>query len=427
MARGSIIGYDLNEKNCQISYYSEELHEPQTVEVSVDNFQIPLYVAYRNEEWFYGKEAKRMAAIGEGAAISDLLNLALNQEKVQIGEKIHEGIWLLAKFIELSLKEFEKIEFITFAIPVMSIDAEKMLKGMGQRMGLKRESIYVQDYRESFCHYMFYQPKELWQFESALFYCDRHEMRAYMLRKLNTGGKISRDTFVAVDEVANAQMNELAAVYPVLNVDKAKEADARFKLFVEGVFEKKLVSSVYLTGEGFENNWYPMSLKVLCNGRRAFLGNNLYSKGACYTSWQKSSDLSEGLIYLDGTKMTDQISMRMRVRGKEQWYPLVLWGARWYEADNTWEVLLEDREDIELHIESLSNGELEVVPVNLEGLPERKNYSLRLQIQVLFLDEKTCQVTFKDIGFGEFFQATDFQVEKIIHLGGKNGQLNPLS
>mgnify|MGYP007016949640 CR=1 FL=1 len=51
----------------------------------------------------------------------------------------------------------------------------------------------------------------------------------------------------------------------------------RFKGFIQSVFEKKVVSSVYLTGEGFENNWYPNSLKVLCNGRRAFLGNNLYA------------------------------------------------------------------------------------------------------------------------------------------------------
>lgn len=427
MASGSIIGYDLNEKNCQISYYNEEQHEPQTMEVSVDNYQIPLFLAMKDDVWYYGKEAKRMATLREGYSVSDLLNMAMNQRKIQFQDTVYEAVWLLAKFIEMSMRQFKSVKFITFTVPVMNIDLEKTLKGIGQRMGLNRGSIYVQDYQESFCHYMFYQPKELWQFEAALFYCDRHEMRAYMLRKLNTGNKISKDTFVTVDEVANAQMSELAAVYPVLNVDKAKEADARFKLFIESVFEKKLVSSVFLTGEGFENNWYPASLKVLCNGRRAFLGNNLYSKGACYTSYQKASDFQEGLVYLDDTKITEQIAIRMRVKGKEQWYPLVLWGSRWYESDNQREVLLETTEDIELHIESLASGELEVVTVPLDGLTERKNYALRLQIQVLFLDEKTCQITFKDIGFGEFFAATDFQVEKIIHLGGKNGQLNSLS
>lgn len=76
-------------------------------------------------------------------------------------------------------------------------------------------------------------------------------------------------------------------VYPVLNEDKAKEADAMFSKFIESVFDKRIVSSVFLTGEGFENDWYPKSLRVLCNGRRAFIGNNLYSKGACYTAYRK--------------------------------------------------------------------------------------------------------------------------------------------
>ena len=45
----------------------------------------------------------------------------------------------------------------------------------------------------------------------------------------------------------------------------------------------------------------------------------------------------------------------------------------------------------------------------------------------MFLDEKTCHLLFKDVGFGEFFPASDFQVEKVIHLGGSNGQFNSMS
>ncbi len=39
---GNILGYDLNEKNCQISFYSEAQQEPQTMELVADNYQIPL-------------------------------------------------------------------------------------------------------------------------------------------------------------------------------------------------------------------------------------------------------------------------------------------------------------------------------------------------------------------------------------------------
>lgn len=38
MRADKILGIELNEKFCQISYYEPEKHEPETLEVSVDNF-----------------------------------------------------------------------------------------------------------------------------------------------------------------------------------------------------------------------------------------------------------------------------------------------------------------------------------------------------------------------------------------------------
>ena len=379
------------------------------------------------DEWVYGKDAVQLASVEEKCTVSDLYTKAVKQEKVKIGGQVKDGVWLLAKYLQLALEQFENIERITFSVPKTDIDISKMLKGMGRFLGIPKENIAVQDFKESFCHYMFYQPKELWQYEAALFYCDRNEIRAYMLRKLKTVSGRGADMFVTVDQVANAQMKELAAVYPVLNVDKAKDADERFRAFIQSVFEKKVVSSVFLTGEGFENNWYPLSLKVLCNGRRAFIGNNLYSKGACYHAWHQTREEDEIPVYLDDSKMMEQVCLRMRVHGKEGWYPIVQWGSHWYESDGQWEVLLEDTSDIEIHIESLATGELEAETVSLEGLKSRRDYALRLQIETIFLDERTCKIIFKDIGFGEFYPASDFQVEKIIHLGGSHGQFNSLS
>jgi hypothetical protein len=61
MRRGSILGYDLNEKNCQISYYDEKKDEPETMEVSVDRYQIPLMLGYVKGRWVYGTEARHLA------------------------------------------------------------------------------------------------------------------------------------------------------------------------------------------------------------------------------------------------------------------------------------------------------------------------------------------------------------------------------
>ena len=179
MNKGSMLGYDLNEKSCQISYYDETKDEPVTMEVAVDNYQIPLMLGYFKDRWVYGKEAKRLATVNEGCTVTDLFNRAVRQEKVRVGAKTHDAVWLLAKFISLSLEEFDEITYITFSVPENNIDMTKMLKGIGRHLGIEKGHICVQDYKESFCHYMFYQPKELWQYESALFYCDAREIKAY--------------------------------------------------------------------------------------------------------------------------------------------------------------------------------------------------------------------------------------------------------
>lgn len=427
MRKGGILGYDLNDKYCQISYYDESKEEPQTLESSGENYQIPMMIGYVREHWVYGREAKKYSVINEGHIVSGIFEKAVKREKVMIGGKSFDGVWLLARFIRLSLQEFDSIDFITFSVPYTDIDMSKMLKGIGQHIGVEKDRIFIEDYKESYCNYMFYQPKELWQYESALFYCDAREIRAYMLRKLNAISGRGNDRFVTVDEVANARIQELSAIYPVLNVDRAKDADEKFKGFIENIFEKKVVSSVYLTGEGFENSWYPNSLKILCNGRRAFIGNNLYSKGACYHSMKKLRGYEEGPIYLDESKMAEQICLRMRVRGQERWYPIVAWGTHWYEADGEWEVLLEDASDIEIRVETLAGNEVQMERVSLSGLPSRRDYSLRLRIEVMFLDERTCKIIFRDAGFGEFFPATDFYAEKLLNLGGINGQFNSMS
>lgn len=429
MTHGSIIGYDINAKMCQISYYNEKTQEPETVDTGIEkeNNQIPLVMNYYKETWTYGRQARRMSTVRDSICVEGIWECALGNRKIEVDGQEYEGVQLLEDFVKYTLNGFEEIESITFTVPEKNEDIRVLLKGIGQKLGVAKENIYVQDYKESFCHYMFNQPKELWQYEAALFYCDEDVIRAYMLRELKNSSQKSRESFVTVDKVADARMEELEAVYPVLHVEKAKAADEHFKRFIQSVFNKKMISSVFLTGDGFENNWYPNSLRVLCNGRRAFMGNNLYSKGACYTAQRRKEEQSDAPVYLDETKLTEQISVRMRVNGEEGWYPLVSWGNHWYESDRQFEVLLGDTEDIEIHVDSLVTGRHLVESVSLKGMPDRKNYALRLKISTFFSDEKTCHIIFEDMGFGEFFAPSGFRLEKIIELGGSNGQFNSLS
>ena len=178
MKNGGILGYDLNEKTCQISYYDTAKDEPQTLEMAPGVSQIPLVLGYFQDQWVYGREAKRLQIAGAENTVGDLLGKAMRREKAKIAGKVYDGVWLLAKFIRMTLETFEEIEEITFSVPEVNVDTSKLLKSIGQHLGIDKNHICVQDYKESFCQYMFDQPKELWQYESALFFCDGQRIRA---------------------------------------------------------------------------------------------------------------------------------------------------------------------------------------------------------------------------------------------------------
>ena len=142
MQKGSVLGYDLNEKNCQISYYDENKEEPETMEAAVDNYQIPLILGYYKERWVYGQEAKRLREAGEGDIVTHLFRKAVKRKKVRVGGKIHDGVWLLAKFISMTLKKFEQIDYITFSVPYTNVDMSKM-KRESENISVYRENVYL--------------------------------------------------------------------------------------------------------------------------------------------------------------------------------------------------------------------------------------------------------------------------------------------
>ena len=237
MGQGNIIGYEINEKTCQISYYNDQQMEPETLEVDSDNYQIPLIIGKLRDTWAYGKEAKRLVSIKEGFTVTRLLSRSIAGDKIEFGEETYDAVWLLSQFIQMSLQPFPQIDGIVFSVPTLTEELAQMLRGIAVRMNIDKRHIFIQDYKESFCNYLFYQPKELWQYDAALFCCDRNEIRAYMLRRLKPGLGGGKTTFVTVDEVASAHMKELAIVQPVVNADNAKEVVPRSRTVIASALD----------------------------------------------------------------------------------------------------------------------------------------------------------------------------------------------
>ena len=271
MSNGSIIGFDINAKLCQVSYYDVETGEPETLETGMDYYQFPVAMAYYKNMWTYGKNAIRMSSVRGCRLVDNLFERALSKKKVRIEGDEYECEALFTDFVKQMLVSFKTIDGITFTVPEVTERIRVLLTKVAMSLGIEKDAIYLQDYKESFCHYMFNQPKELWQYEAALFHCDGNVIRTYMLKELKTGFRKGRERFVTVENAAEAEMKELESVYPVLNVDKAKAADEKFRAYILSVFDKRTVSSVFLTGDGFENRHRHSHLDIALYGTSRML------------------------------------------------------------------------------------------------------------------------------------------------------------
>ena len=110
MTHGSIIGYDINAKMCQISYYNEKTQEPETVDTGIEkeNNQIPLVMNYYKETWTYGRQARRMSTVRGSICVEGIWECALGNRKIEVDGQEYEGVQLLADFVKYTLNGFEE-------------------------------------------------------------------------------------------------------------------------------------------------------------------------------------------------------------------------------------------------------------------------------------------------------------------------------
>ena len=402
-----IIGYDLNYEYCQISYSGSAEEDPETLYLmdEKEGTELPLLIARRENstEWITGMEARRIDAIDGGVVVRDLLRRSLAKEYIQDGDEKISVVSLLTTFIEQSMQriylpDLEEYEtYLIFTIPEISEDAITLMKSVASRLGFSRKRVFVQDYKESFYDYIVRQPRELWNYEVALFGFEEDSMYAFRLVK---------------EPFSKGRKSELVSVRESRNegFEAVKENDQRFQEYARSFFGKSLMSSVFLIGKPFEDEWYPNTLRLLCNGRRVFRGRNLFSKGACYGGFRKAGIVRPDAVYLDPYKVISQIGMRLKVHGKEQWYPLVYQGENWYEINRSIEVLLDQSTEIKLRIDTIGNSMPKQEAILLDGLFETQRRTVRLHVEVVFLSRNRCRIRIHDIDFGEIRKASGYEL-----------------
>ena len=414
-ARRYVLGYDLGEDVSQISFLASDSDLPETLSTlaGAEAYNIPTILCKRKDvnQWFYGKEAIAKIASGEGVEVSGLIESARSGKRVNVDGTGYDPVSLLTLFVKRTLSllsmelSMDMVDAIAFTTRTMDSRMIEVLSEVTGALSLPVKNIFYQSYEDSLYHYMLYQPDDL--LNHAVIACDYSfgEMTVYDM-KLNHRTK---PIVVTIDKKTYGGMILSSGKLS----DKAEERkeqvarlDEKFLEFSQKTMEGRIVSSVFLLGDGFRDQWMQKSLEFLCRTRRVFQGNNLFSKGASIAAREKvgPSDRVNRYVLLDGGKLKSNLGIMVKKQGKEVYHALLDAGENWYDVGCALDLILGDENSIDMIITPLTGGEKHVHTIELTDLPERPPRTTRLRMKVAMRAADKVSVRIEDMGFGELFE-----------------------
>lgn len=408
-----VVGLDLCDTYSQISYAGVDDGNVETVSsvAGGEVYNIPTVLCKREgvNQWLYGKEALRYASEGNGIMVENLLSLAIGGEPIQIEGESYRPEALLNLFARKCMGMLAQIapvdKIAAFAITCEKLD-NRILEVLGQvaaALQLKTDKVFFQSHMESFYNYMIYQPEELWNRQTLLCEYRDNSIQVYRMECNRRTTPIvvyiedSRYPFTSYDPMPEGV---------VMRREKMERMDEECLHLLENVCNNQIISSVYLIGEHFSEEWMKESLRYLCKSRRVFQGNNLYSKGACFSILERfqPSETGRKHVFLGQDKLKTNVGMKIWRRGQASYHALLDAGVNWYEAEENFEFYLQEGNTVEIVLTSLIGGINRLAAITLEGLPEGV---CRLRMHLHLKDEKHLTVEIKDLGFGVFRPATN--------------------
>ena len=393
------IGIDLNDSYAMVSFFQQNMKEPETVSTVAgsEEFQIPLVLARRKSigKWYYGDEARRLSKSGEMVCIDQLLKRALNSEKIVIDDDSFMAEELLALFLkkvmELPSKLGNPSSFDRLVICVDRLTKENvsMFYGMAVRLGINSRQLTVIDRKESFYYFALNQDKSLWLHDVVMFMQEKESIFFYSLKRdLRTTPQV-----VSIDESISYTLDK-------------NDKDKSFLDIINESFKNQIISTVFLVGDTFAEGWMKQSVALLCKGRRVFMGNTLFTKGACYAAATRDKEAEWPFVYMGENEMKFNLSLKVHDKGELSFYNLISAGSNWFESKGQCEVIISGSYEVDFWKQLPKSREAKIETLRLTDMPPRPDKATRIRITATPVSDDRIDIEIKDLGFGEIFMSS---------------------
>lgn len=416
----SVLGIDISKDYTLVGYACEGMDEPDSISVSKDEkrYLIPtcMYKMKNVDEWYIGEEASfRAKDDAEGGSyIDNFLEAVMEKGTYTIEDREYKAKEILGIYVELIIEKarellgFENVSHIAVTVEEAEKNITDTILGKLRILGYKEENIRMISHTEAFIYYTINQKRELWVNDVVIFDFSNHHFK---YRHMKTA-KNKIPCIISVDEDDFSKSMDMS--YMATEQDKVR-LDEKFLRIVEEKFGKNIISSVYLTGVGFYDEWANKSIVEICKRRRVFKGYNLFVKGACYAALRRYNKKTE-VEYIFDCKGRTKANIGISIMHKERNINVLLSraGINWYEAGVKTECILDDVNKINLVVSSVDNVNMKSIELDISSFPKRPNKATRVEIVVSYINDYQFEVIVKDLGFGDFFKASNMVVRKTV-------------
>ncbi|MDO5403622.1 MAG: DUF5716 family protein [Eubacteriales bacterium] len=365
---GLVLGIELCENTSQVCFYNDKLNTPTAAasedgKILIPN-PIPLSECFSQDE--------------SADVLADMLAVLIECGRRSAGRTRIAGICICIE------------QFVTKNL-------EKIAAAMS-RILYEKEDYEIICRAEAFAYYAYSQKKELY-------------LTGTMLLDLGENG-------LCVCRLSSERKNGVDYIYETRREFNSPE------LIETGRGEKNLddvsdelcniilemtsgihVSSIYLTGRGFDTDKLPDNLvKAVCSRRKAFSGQNLYVKGACFCARESlNGTVFDNLILYCSERIRYGLEIDISERGHLKRFRIARAGMNWFEAERYMDFILEEERQLVFY---LTDGEKVVAEkiIDISDIPFREKKLTRINVHVKYMAADRCVITVTDMGFGEFIK-----------------------
>lgn len=382
------VGIEFTDEVCRFAWYHPKTDKIQPLVDGTETDSIPAYLGFcgKDKTWLLGYEAEELIGQDSCIVMKNILSLWKNNHAVRAGEVWLQAEEIIEVFLGLLVKEIQHrigtahIDEIVYCIDDISVELSDVLHGICSRQNLPNSHFYNR--QECFMYYLMSQKQEIWNNYTYLLDYNSAGLDCYEMGILKGCRPITafgeRETIVDAPSMTHLSSGVTGQV----------GVDIWLSDFIEKKMDDKVVTSVILTGEGFqEPGWAKQFIRTVISqkSRKVYHVDGFFGMGAAYAAYHISDGmrLFPYICVCDG-RISTTVSVFIGDEDDNRQLILAKEGMNCYEARKSVVLHIKGQSVLHLYMKNTGSNETARKTVDIAPILIDRKQNTRIQLAIAF-------------------------------------------